>query len=296
MKVGVIVPLGEDDKLKAVRPYREIRSLAQKTEAAGLDSVWIYDHLFYHFEGKEPQGVHEAWTVWTGLAEATNRVELGALVLCTAFRNPAVLAKMAVALDEVSEGRIILGLGAGWHKPEFDAFGLDFSHLVDQFEENISIIAPLVKKGEVDFQGRYVNANQTQLLPRPQREIPILVASFKPRMLDLTARWADQWNTAWLGHASALESRWTEMKAACEREGRDPKTLEVTVGINVVFPELGGDASQAEKPDKAIVGTVAEVRAALDEYRALGVGHLIAALDPLTEGAIALLAEAARPA
>ncbi len=128
MKVGVILPLSTDN---GVPSYIQIRAWARAAEAAGLDSVWIYDHLLYRFPDKPPQGIWEGWTVMAALAEATERVELGALVLCTAFRNPAVLAKMAVTLDEISGGRIILGLGAGWHEPEFAAFSLPFDHLAD---------------------------------------------------------------------------------------------------------------------------------------------------------------------
>jgi len=146
MKVGLILPIGTNKELGRPLSYAEIRDLALRAEDGGLDSVWIPDHLIYRFPEQPQAGVWEAWTITTGLAEATKRIELGTLVICVPFRNPALVAKMAVTLDEVSNGRFILGLGAGWHKPEFDAFGYPFDHLVDRFEEALKIIVPLLRE------------------------------------------------------------------------------------------------------------------------------------------------------
>jgi alkanesulfonate monooxygenase SsuD/methylene tetrahydromethanopterin reductase-like flavin-dependent oxidoreductase (luciferase family) len=293
MKVGAILPMSGPEEGIAMS-YRTIRSLAMAVEQSSLDSAWVYDHLINRFPEK-PQGeVQEAWTVLTALAEATERVDLGCLVFCVPFRNPALLAKMAVALDDVSDGRLILGLGAGWHKPEFDAFGYPFDHLVDRFEEGLNIIVPLLRDGAVDFTGSYYAAPNCEMAPRPKRQIPILIASFKPRMLALTARYADAWNTAWLGHVDALSEQRAALEEACRAEGRDPGTLEVTVGLNVRFPELLDEAERNEEIDQAkvISGGVDEVAAALRAYRDAGVGHLICALSPLTEEAIASLSRA----
>jgi alkanesulfonate monooxygenase SsuD/methylene tetrahydromethanopterin reductase-like flavin-dependent oxidoreductase (luciferase family) len=292
MKVGVIFPLGDRDDLGRPFSFREIRELAVAAEAGGLDSVWVYDHLLLHFPNREPSSVLESWTIWSALAGATERVELGTLVLCTAFRNPAVLAKMAVTLDDVSGGRIILGLGAGWHQPEFDTFGLNFSHKVDQFEEALEIIVSLVKTGEVNFTGKYSSAPNCQLLPRPAREIPVLIAGVKPRMLQLTAKFADCWNTAWHGDVSGIAERRASLEAACAAIGRDPSTLAITAGINVGFPELG------EVPEhehgKFLTGGASEVGAGLKGYADAGVNHVIASLYPLNVDSIGKLAEAAK--
>jgi len=197
-----------------------------------------------------------------------------------------------VALQDVSNNRFILGLGAGWHQPEFDAFGISFEHLVDRFEEALKIIVPLVKTGAVDFTGSYYSASNCELLPRPQGDgVPVLIASFKPRMLKLTAQYADAWNTAWLGHVEALSERQTALTAALTKEGRDPSSLEVTVGITVAFPELGAKPDSTER-EKIIAGGVQEVAEGLRGYRDAGVGHLIVALDPMTDESIAKLSEA----
>jgi alkanesulfonate monooxygenase SsuD/methylene tetrahydromethanopterin reductase-like flavin-dependent oxidoreductase (luciferase family) len=292
MKVGVIIPLGENEDLGRCYTWPEIASRAAAAEDGGLDSVWIYDHLFFRFPEKPTQGVHEAFGIWTALAATTTRVELGALVLCTAFRNPAVMAKQAVTLDAISGGRIILGIGAGWHQPEFDAFDISFEKKVERFEEACKIIVPLVKQGTVDFHGVHYSAPNCEMLPRPEREIPVLIASFQPRMLRATADFADQWNTAWLGHADALAPRVEKLNAACVEAGRDPQTLEVTVGISVNFPDLDDIGEKAQDRSKWISGSVDDVANALAAWEATGAGHLIAQIAPGTEEAIGRFADA----
>jgi probable F420-dependent oxidoreductase len=272
--------------------YAEIRDLALQVEEAGFDSVWIYDHLLYRFPDKEPAGVWEGWTIMSALAEATSRVDLGALVLCTAFRNPAVLAKMAVTLDEVSGGRIILGLGCGWHDPEFSAFGLQFDHRVDQFEEALQIITPLVREGTVDFRGDYYQAPDCEMLPRPKRSIPVLIASAGPRMNRLTARYADSWNTAWFGQAGAIANSRQDLEAACADLGREPGTLEVTVGVNVAFPDLAETPERIKNPEKSLSGDTEAIAAGLRGYEAAGVGHVICSCVPIMGKSVSRLAEA----
>ncbi len=294
MNIGVILPLGEQEALGRPFHYQELKELACLAEAEGLDSVWIYDHLLYRFPERPSSAVWEGFTIWTALAEATSHVQLGALVLCTAFRNPAVTAKMAVTLDEISGGRIILGLGAGWHEPEFRAFGIPFDHRVDRFEEACQIIVPLVRDGVVDFAGKYYAAPECEMLPRPSRRIPVLIASHRPRMLRLTARFADAWNTAWLGHVDGLAGRQAALEEACAEVGRDPKTLEITVGLNIAFPELGTVPEQASDPKKYITGSADEVAAGLAAYAAAGASHVICSLAPLSTKSIVLLADAAR--
>jgi alkanesulfonate monooxygenase SsuD/methylene tetrahydromethanopterin reductase-like flavin-dependent oxidoreductase (luciferase family) len=294
MKVGVLLPPGDVASTGRVFGYRELRGFALTAEASGLDSIWIYDHLVFHFPGKEKAGVWEAWTILSGLAEATKRVELGTLVICTAFRNPAVLAKMAVTLDAMSGERLILGLGAGWHEPGFRTFGLPFDHLADRFEEAIKIVGPLVRTGNVDFTGKYVSAPGCDLVPGPARRIPVLVAAGGPRMLRLTAEYADSWNTAWLGDVSALAPARAALDAAIAEVGRDPATLAVTVGINVAFPELGPVPPAANDPQTFLHGSVEAIADGLRGYAEAGVGHLIAWIYPLTDESVRRVAAAAK--
>jgi alkanesulfonate monooxygenase SsuD/methylene tetrahydromethanopterin reductase-like flavin-dependent oxidoreductase (luciferase family) len=156
MKIGIRIDnFGEDSESSVPRPYTEIREIAHVAEAGGLDSIWLSEHLLYRFDPKVTIEPWECWTMLTVLAEMTNRVELGTLVLCNPFRNPALLAKMAHILDEISSGRLILGLGVGWHQPEFEAFGYPFNRRADRLEEALQILNPLRKGKSVNFIGKH---------------------------------------------------------------------------------------------------------------------------------------------
>ncbi|HEU0114373.1 MAG TPA: LLM class flavin-dependent oxidoreductase [Thermomicrobiales bacterium] len=293
MKIGVILPLDTGPGVADGPRYADIRALAVQAERNGFDSIWVFDHLLYRFPDQPTSGVWEAWTMLSALAEATATVELGTLVLCTAFRNPALLAKMATALDEISGGRLILGLGSGWHEPELTAFGMPTDRLASRFAEALATIAPLSRTGAVDVHGEYYQAVDCVDLPRGPRPggPPLLVAAFGPRMLRLTAEYADAWNTAWLGMPTNLPKRLAEMRAACQEVGRDPATLATTVGVNVVFPDLGAQVEGDGDPDKALPGTEEAIAAGLAAYDALGVAHVILSPEPNTQAAQARLAE-----
>jgi probable F420-dependent oxidoreductase len=292
MKIGVVLPIAEENG--SVPGYATIRGYARRAEELGFDSIWVFDHLLFRWpEDPDTHGIWECWTVLTALAEATSRVELGTIVLCLPFRNPALLAKMAVTLDEVSGGRLILGLGAGWHQPEFDAFGYPFDHLASRFEEGLKIIAPLLREGQVDFSGEYYAAPNCAIVPRGPRPSgpPIMVASFGPRMLRLTAEHADMWNTAWFGTVDKVAERRAGLEAACAEVGRDPATVQVTVGATVFFPEEGQEAGP---PEKVLSGSPEQIARELRRYDEAGVSHLICGVSPRTEAALEQLGAAVR--
>src|ERR671915_2651374 len=150
MKIGLMLPLGENERLGRPLPFGHLRAMAIAADEHGLDSVWGADHLLFREEAKT-EGIHECWTVLTAVAAVTRRVQIGPLVLALPFRNPALTAKMAAELDEVSGGRLILGLGCGWHQPEFDAFGYPFDHRVSRFAEGLEILVPLLQRERVRF-------------------------------------------------------------------------------------------------------------------------------------------------
>lgn len=298
MKVGVVLPIAQEDDTSAPPSYAEIRAVAGAAEDAGLDSVWVFDHLLFRLDGKTT-GIHECWTILAGLAEATARVQLGTIVMCTSFRNAALLAKMAATLDHMSDGRLILGIGSGWHDPEFDAFGYPTDHKVGRFEEALTIIRSLIRDGRVDVDGRWMTARDAVLMPPARPDLPILIAAKRPRMLDLTARHADAWNLAWFGMPDA---RWRgaceQLAAACAAAGRDPGTLERTVGVTVRYPDLLPDTAAQERsdgkpPPPALVGDD-EIAAGLAAYADEGTGHVIAALEPTTPEAVRRFAETVR--
>jgi alkanesulfonate monooxygenase SsuD/methylene tetrahydromethanopterin reductase-like flavin-dependent oxidoreductase (luciferase family) len=294
VKIGFILPLGEDTGLGRAPSWSEIRDLALQAEAGGLDSVWVYDHLLYRFPEREAMGVQECWSVLAALAVATERVELGTLVMPTIWRNPALLAKMAVTVDEISGGRLILGVGTGFHQPEFDAFGYPFDHRVDRFEEALRVIGPLLREGKVDFSGTYVSAPDCELRPAPTRRIPLLVAGRGPRMLRLTATHADLWNMAWFGDVEALAPSRADFETACDDVGRDRASIGVTAGVHIALPEALDDVPN---PARVLTGTAAEIAAGLAGYREAGVEHVIcgalaATTHEYTTKVIALVTEA----
>jgi probable F420-dependent oxidoreductase len=291
MKVGIVIPHGPDAPGGAVYGWDHLRAVAETAESEGLDSIWVYDHLLFRFDGPT-QGIHESWTLLSALAALTTRVDLGILVLAMPFRNPALLAKMAVTLDEVSAGRLILGVGAGWHEPEFTAFDYPFDHRVGRFEEALKILVPLVREGRVTFEGRWHAARDVEVIPRYRRpegsSIPLLIAGKRPRMLGLVAEYADAWNTAWLGPASELPARLEPLHAALAQAGRDPASLEVTVGVDVVLPKYG-DGLQV---GGSLTGSEEELAAELRAYREAGAGHLMLSVEPGTPEAVAHVARA----
>ena len=288
MKIGLMLPLGESE----AGGWTNLRAMAVAADEHGLDSVWGADHLIFRENG-ETEGIHECWTVLTAVAAVTSRVEIGPLVLALPFRNPALVAKMAAQLDEISGGRFILGIGCGWHEPEFDAFGYPFDHRVSRFEEGLRIAAPLLRGQRVTFEGSYHRAIDAELRPAPIRNggPPILIAGKQPRMLRLVAEHADQWNAAWYGHpdeADQLRTRLGDLRAALDATGRDPSTLTITVGIFVAVEGAEGDV-----PERALRGSVEEIGRALAGYADLGVDHLIAHVFPRTPDAVLRLSEAA---
>jgi probable F420-dependent oxidoreductase len=293
MKIGLVVNHAQREHTGTTPAYNEIREMAQTADAGGLDSIWIFDHLLFRFPGQPTEGIWEGWTLLSALAEATQQVELGTLVLCNPFRNPALLAKMAHTLDEISSGRLILGLGAGWHQPEFEAFGFPFDNRVDRFEEALQIVAPLLRGDAVTFDGAYYQTRDCVIVPPGPRPagIPLLVGASGPRMLRLTARHADQWNTAWLGEAHELPPRLARIRAACADVGRDADTLALTVGVQIAYPDLGTTNYFTEKP---LTGPAEALAEAFHAYQAAGAAHLIVHLTPPTLTGVERLVTAVR--
>lgn len=293
IKIGVMLPVGDSDGPGGGTPtWADVRDVALATEQSGLDSVWLADHLFYRGPDGATHGLHEAWTLLSAVAAVTDRVELGTMVLCASFRDPGLTAKMAATLDLVSDGRLILGVGAGWHDPEYEAFGLPTDHRVGRFEEWLEILARLLRSETVTFDGTYHQVADAVLAPPPARRIPILIAAFRPRMLELTARWADQWNTAWFGAADdTVRERLTALRDAVTAAERPAGEVATTVGLTVVDPEQSDDS---EPRPNALAGSVDDLARAIEGYQELGVEHLIVGLEPTNVRSVERLAEAKR--
>ena len=222
--------------------------MARTAEAIGLDSIWVGDHLLYRDRGPEPVAPWEAWSQLAALAAITTRVEIGPLVASTSFHNPAMIAAKANAIDEISGGRLIVGLGAGWNEAEYRAFGFPYDHRVSRFEESFAIIRGLLRDGRADMRGEYRVIEDLPLLPPPHRPggPPLMVGSIGERMLQITLPHVDAWNGwhLWFGNSVAgylaLRDR---IDAACRAVGRDPADVDRTVALLVAFADAVGRPS-----------------------------------------------------
>ena len=291
MKVGVTLPVGNHRGGRPA-PYPTVRSFVRRAEELGLDSIWAFDHLLFRMHDAPESGAHEGWTLLAALAEATDRVELGMLVTGLRLRNPGVVAKMAATLDEVSGGRLILGIGAGWHDPELEAFGYPIDHRVGRFEEAATVLTSLIRTGKADFDGRWVSARSAVILPPARPDIPILVGARAPRMMRLTARFADLSNIAWFARADdpVLLQRAAMLDDACRAEGRDPASLLRTVGIHIRLPGATEPTPVRGQPEPAPITDDPE--AALRGFAEAGFAHGIVWLEPMNEASLGRLGAA----
>ncbi len=289
MEIGVVLRAAEVDG--GTSGWASVRSYALAAEQAGLDAVWMFDHLLDQADDGVTRGMYEAWTIVSAVAAITTRVRVGQLVTCTGFRNPGLLAKMAATVDAVSGGRLVLGLGAGWHDPEYTAFGFPSDHKVGRFEEAISIIGPLIRGGHSTFHGRWHDTHDAVLLPPPEHRTPILVAADAPRMRRLTVRHADSWATAWYGMPDAtLRSAVADLDDALAQAERAPNTLHRVAGVVIADPA----APPSLDEDPEIIGTPDAIADAIEAYAALGFGELIVNLRPMSDRWLAGFGELVR--
>jgi alkanesulfonate monooxygenase SsuD/methylene tetrahydromethanopterin reductase-like flavin-dependent oxidoreductase (luciferase family) len=290
-KIGIILPVAEWRMDGETPRWSDLKQMATTAEAVGFDSIWVVDHLIVEAENEPIVGVWEGWTLMTAIAAVTERAEVGSLVTCMSFRNPALLAKMAETLDEVSDGRLILGLGAGHHEPEYRRFGFPFDHRVSRFEEGIQIIHGLLRDGEADVDGKYHRVEGCVNRPRGPRpgQIPIMIGTTGPRMLDLTAKYADHWNVYFDKTGNSVEGLKPLLElvdAACHKVGRDPATLERSVSVLIGMTEDPG-AQGITVP--YLTGTTDELAAELRAYADLGIDHIQIRVEPNTVGNIEAL-------
>ena len=289
LKVGLILPETERQMNGGSARWSDLRQMATLAEEIGVDSLWITDHLIHRVPGEEPRGMWECWSLISALAAITARPAIGTLVLCTGFRNPALLAKMADTVEEISGGRLILGIGAGWNEAEYRAFGYPFDHRTDRFAEALAIITGLLRDGHIDFQGRYYDDRDCELRPRGPRPNgpPIMVGASHagPRMLDLTARHADGWNTWFSGTGNTIAGLMpllARVDAACNAVGRDPATLARSAAVIV---EVGPHEPSA-MTGPPLTGSPEEIAAGLRAYADAGVSHVQVWLEPNTPAGI----------
>jgi alkanesulfonate monooxygenase SsuD/methylene tetrahydromethanopterin reductase-like flavin-dependent oxidoreductase (luciferase family) len=265
--------------------------MAQTAEVMGFDSFWLSDHLLFRAVDEEPQGQWDCWSLLAAIGARTQHIEFGPLVSCTSFRNPALLAKMAATVDEISGGRLTLGLGAGWNEPEYVSFGYPFDHRVSRFAEALRIIHGLLREGFVDFDGQFYSARDCELRPRGPRPSgpPIMIGTAGARMLRLTAQYADGWNAFFWStenRPDGVPPLRAVVDAACVKVGRDPATLARTVCVLVELPGATGTPF----PQPPLRGPAEEIARELQAYARQGIGHVQLRLDPNTVAGLEQLA------
>ena len=287
VRIGIQLPEVE----REVR-FPEYLAMARAAEESGFDSIWLGDHLLYRGNGRGERGPWEAWTLLSALAAATERVRLGPLVACAGFHPPGLIAKMAATVDEVSGGRFVLGVGAGWNEEEFRAFGIPFDHRVSRFEESFAIVRGLLAGERVTLDGRYWRADDALLLPPPARRVPLMIGSNGPRVLGIALPHADAWNTWFEDYGNSAEG-FAALNAriddAARAAGRPP--VQVDRSACVLIALGGAGAREAGVPP--VRGTPERVAAHLGELAEVGADEAILVADPIDERSIRTLAEAA---
>jgi len=281
LRVGVQLP-----EVEWVARWADLREMTQLAEAIGLESIWVGDHYLYR-DHRGTLGPWEAWTQLAAIAAVTSRITLGPLVAATVFHEPGVLAKMALTVDEISGGRLVLGLGAGWNEPEFHAYGFPFDERVSRFEEAFTVVRTLLREGRIDFEGRFYTLRDCELLPKGPREggPPLMIGSVGPRMLRITMPHVDAWN-AWFNYFGNTPEGYRANRdlvdAACADVGRDPVTVERTVAVLLALEDRRLIRDFDRESCEPVRGTPEQVADELRAYAREGISEVQLVIDPIT--------------
>lgn len=277
VKVGVTLKMYDYVTL-APKPVAEIVRQAREAEALGFDSVWVMDHLFIQ-RAERRVVAHEPMICLASVAAATERITIGALVLCHAFRHAGELAREASALADASSGRFVLGLGAGWHRPEFDALGLPFDHRVGRLEEAVPPLRALLRGERVSVDGRWLQLSEPSV-PVTSPPPPVWIAADGPRMLALAAS-ADGWTHANWGGAdtSAFKRAFKAFDSELYRIGRDEHEVETSAAIACV-PGGWRHVKDGFSEPEVETGDVERLAEVIYDYAAAGAKQVILSLSP----------------
>lgn len=280
IQFGLIIPAELRGK-NTPDNYVENLNRALTLIAGHFDSAWTIDHLMF-----DETNVLEGFTTLTYMAAQHPNLKFGHTVLCQSFRNPALLAKMAATLQFMSGGRFILGLGAGWHEAEYRAYGYDFPSRavrVEQLEETLQIIKALWTQEKSTFIGKHYRIIDAHLEPKPNPIPPIMIGAFRPKMLRLTAKYADHWNVS----STSIDNyrlMSAEFDRACADLGRDPSTVQRSwVGGCSCAPSLeearalvAGQWDDDDDPDNFdFIGTPQQIIEQMRPFIALGVNQFM---------------------
>ena len=280
--LGLNLPYVEGSMDGATPRWTDIRDMALAGERVGFDALWVSDHVGFGDPAGKWTGAWESSTLLAALAAITERVHVGHYVAAAPYRNPALFAKATETLDEVSGGRAIAALGAGWNEPEFRSYGFPWARRFDRFEDGLRIVTAMLREGRATHDGRRERAWNARLEPRGPRPggVPVMVGSTGPRMLRLTAELADDWN-AGLRTPEECQPLVEALEAACAEVGRDPGTItrSAEVLVRTLPPADGGDA---EPEKRELRGEPDEIAESVRRYAGLGFSHLQVQLRPNT--------------
>jgi alkanesulfonate monooxygenase SsuD/methylene tetrahydromethanopterin reductase-like flavin-dependent oxidoreductase (luciferase family) len=287
-RIGVQLP-----EVERHVPWPEYLAMARAAEEVGFDSVWVGDHLLYRADGREVRGPWDAWSVLAAIAATTGRVRLGPLVACTAFAAPGLLARKAAAVQEISGGRLVLGLGAGWNETEFRAFGVPFDHRAGRFAEAFEIIRRLLAGEQVTYEGRFERVHDAVLLPRPGVSPPLMVGSTGERVLRSALPHADAWNV-WYGLYGNTPEGFATANARVSRlvldAGRRPSDVQRSATVFVTL-EGGGRDRPHTQDVRPLTGPPRSVADGLMDLADAGVDEAILVVSPISERSIRTLGD-----
>ena len=283
MKFGV--------RLKNYGPWTATKEAAIAAEKNGFNSIWLNDHLLPP-AGPLDVPFREAWTSLSALGAITRTVRLGTLVICNSFRNPALLGKMASTLDSITDGRVVLGVGAGWHRPEYEAYGYAYPTIGERMarlEESVRIIRMMIQEGKATFQGKYYSVKDAPPIPVPNHKVPVWIGGGGTRLVRMAARLADGWNCYQM-RLEEFKTRLGIFEQECKRAGRDRKEATISLVTDCMVARLKSDvdrlieAAALERgqardryrvDDSVIIGNNTEAARRIRDYQEAGVSHLI---------------------
>jgi probable F420-dependent oxidoreductase len=289
LRIGVQLP-----EVEWEARWDDYGAMARTAEAVGFDSIWLGDHHLYREEGRHREegrresGPWEAWTLLSALAAVTRRTAVGPLVACTAFHPPAVLAKMAATVDEVSGGRLILGLGAGWNEAEFRAFGVPFAHRAARFEESFEIIRRLLAGDRVTLHGRFHVVEDAVLVPRPHRRPTLMVGTEGDRLLRFALPHADAWNTWFESYGNSVDGFEVlnrRISGVAKDVGRPGEQVGRSACV-LVAVEADAPERRMEVPVRPVQGGTRQLAEHLRNLADAGADEAILVLTPITERSI----------
>jgi probable F420-dependent oxidoreductase len=288
LRIGVQLP-----EVERHVPWAEYLGMSRAAEEAGFDSVWVGDHLLYRADGREARGPWDAWSILAAIAGTTERIRLGPLVACTAFAAPGLLARKAAAVQEISGGRLVLGLGAGWNETEFRAFGVPFDHRASRFAESFEIIRRLLAGERVTYEGRFERVRDAVLLPMPATSPPLMIGSTGERVLRIALPHADAWNIWYDLYGNTPEGFAAEnarISGLVREAGRRPSDVVRSATVFVALDGGGRDRPHTQNVSP-LSGPPGAIAAGLADLAAAGADEVILVVSPISDRSIRTLGD-----